>query len=116
MLGGSGGPWSPLVVVVVVIVGVRGQWWWVLDAGCVPVLLLHGVGGLSWPFVGAGGHGGRSSRLVVCWWVRVGRLGWGCSPMNDNERRMCHRSLFGCHVDVSDVAPGICVRKEKGGG
>ena len=68
------------------VVGIGGVLWWVLEAGRVPVLV-RGVGGLSWPFVVAGGHGGRSSHVVVCWWVRMGRLGWRCSPMDNDERR-----------------------------
>ena len=68
------------------VVGIGGVLWWVLDTGRVPVLV-RGVGGLSWPFVVAGGHGGRSSRVVVCWWVRMGRLGWRCSPMDNDKRR-----------------------------
>ena len=26
--------------------------------------------------------------------------------LNNNERRQCHRSLFGCHIALGDVAPG----------
>ena len=34
---------------------------------------------------------------------------------DDDERRIrIRRSSSGCHVAVSDVAPGICVSKEKG--
>ena len=66
------------------VVGVGGVLWWVLNVGCVPVLVC-GVGRLSWPFVVAGGHGGWSSHVIVCWWVRVGKLDWRCSPMNNDE-------------------------------
>ena len=65
------------------VVGIGGVLWWVFDAGRVPVLV-RGVGGLSWLFVVAGGHGGQLSHVVVCWWVRMGRLGWRCSP-TDND-------------------------------
>ena len=66
------------------VVGVGGVLWWVLNVGRVPVLVC-GVGRLSWPFVVAGGHGGQSLHVIVCWWVRVGKLGWRCSPMGNNE-------------------------------
>ena len=40
---------------------------------------------LSWLFVVAGGHGGQSLRVIVCWLVRVGRLQCRCSPMDNDE-------------------------------
>ena len=54
-----------------------------------------------------------------------GGLRWGniltwCPGMNNNKQRTMtigHRSSFGCHVAVSDVAPGTHVNKinERGG-
>ena len=101
VVGGAGAPspfvggcWGAAVAVygcwwvswaVVILGGGRGVLSWVLDTGRVPVLV-RGVGGLSWPFVVAGGDGGRLSHVVVCWWVRMGRLGWRCSPMDNDEQ------------------------------
>ena len=57
----------------------RGGGCWVLVAGHVPALLC-GVGVLSWLFVDAGGCGGPPWCVDACWWVRLCRRGWGCSP------------------------------------
>ena len=92
VLVGCCGLLLPLLVVIIIVMGIGG-------VGCgatvVPALFLHGFGGhcshlwvlvdmVGCHFVGVGGHGGMSSHVVVCWWVRLGRLGWGCSPM-DND-------------------------------
>jgi len=57
--------------------------------------------------------------VVVCWWVTLGGLGWEYSPfvalkMANDEWQFHHCLSFGCHVAVSDVAPGshVKVRKE----
>ena len=33
--------------------------------------------------------------------------------MTDDERRICRRLSFGCHVADSDVAPEMCGRREE---
>ena len=80
--------------------------------------------GTWFPFMGAGRFRGGGSRFCACgrpFMFVLGRMSlFGCSSSlsgrsDDDERRIriC-RSSSGRHIAVSDVAPGICVSKEKG--
>ena len=52
---------------------------------------------------------------AVSW--SVGGSGFECSPIdNDEQQIQIRHSSFGCHVAVSDVAPGMCVSKGRAGG
>ena len=63
---------------------------------------------------GAGGHNGMLSCVVVCWWVRLGRMDGGAHQWTMRNDKHHHLS-FGCHIDV-DVAPGILVKRYRGRG
>jgi len=50
---------------------------------------------------------------------QLGGLGWEDSlfvvlKIANDEQRFHHRSSFGCHVTVSDMAPGSRVKVSKG--
>ena len=51
-------------------------------------------------------------RLSVGVLIGLVGLGLGCSPIDDEQR--FRRSSVGCHIAVSDVAPGMSVSKGNG--
>jgi len=57
--------------------------------------------------------------VVVCWWVTLGELGGEYSlfvalKMANDKRQWNCCSSFGCHITVSNVAPGSHVKVSKG--
>jgi len=99
---------------------VHGRSWAFVDGGQSSTLVRGGLGPSS-PLMG--GDGGSSSRSWVLFAVgthvivscHMTTLGGGYSPVGckteyDDERRISHCSVFGCHAAVHDVAPDSGVK------
>ena len=90
--------------------GPRVQYMWFMNGGW---LFVDGmfVGGLFVHWVVICGGGGAVSCVMCSWLAKSdgtsgGRVLTVIHNLNNDKRRHRHRSSFGCHVALGDVAPG----------